>query len=37
MTEIIFSQVLKLFIKGFSIRFETKSEIGENRPYGTQT
>jgi hypothetical protein len=37
MTEIIFPQVLKLFIKGFSIWFETESEIGENRSYGTQT
>ena len=30
MTEIIFPQVLKLFINGFLIWFETESDIGEN-------
>jgi hypothetical protein len=37
MTEIIFSQVLKLFIKQFSIWFKIESKIGENRTYRTQT
>jgi len=33
MTEIIFPHVLKLFIKGFSIRFKTESETYKNRVY----